>query len=184
MGWRYLLFALGGLTLLMWALRLLAFRLEESPRFLVGRGRDAEAVEAVRRVAARNGRETRLTVAMLAAAAEGVGGEEGKGEGEVEGEVERGVVRGQERLLSASSVVSAEHVRSLFRTRRLAWSTALLIALWGEGFWWSACAVAGSGADACVRATGIIGLASTLYNSFLPYLWVSYSLRSLRPFPS
>ena len=46
MGWRYLLFALGGMTLFLWALRFFVFPLEESPRFLVGRGRDADAVAA------------------------------------------------------------------------------------------------------------------------------------------
>ena len=43
MGWRYLLFALGGMTLFLWAVRFFVFPLEESPRFLVGRGRDEEA---------------------------------------------------------------------------------------------------------------------------------------------
>ena len=55
MGWRYLLFTLGGCTLLLWAFRFFVFKLEESPRFLAGRGLDAEAAAVVQRIAAFNG---------------------------------------------------------------------------------------------------------------------------------
>ncbi|PCH42927.1 MFS general substrate transporter [Wolfiporia cocos MD-104 SS10] len=137
MGWRYLLFALGGMTLLLWAIRFFAFHLEESPRFLVGRGRDAEAVAVVQRIAAFNGCTLDLTVEHLTEA----------GERAVEKERARGVAAHKVGLLSEGSVWQARHVKSLFRTAKLAWSTSLLIAIWG-----------------------IIGLASTLYNSFLPYL--------------
>ena len=70
MGWRYLLFTLGGMTLLLWAIRFFVFPLEESPRFLVGRGRDEEAVAVIQRIANFNGRECRLTVDQLRAAGE------------------------------------------------------------------------------------------------------------------
>ncbi|KAI0668946.1 MFS general substrate transporter [Trametes maxima] len=135
MGWRYLLFTLGGMTLLLWAARFFAFPLLESPRFLVGRGRDAEAVAVLHRIAAFNGRTTVLTVDDLEVAGRAAAGEKGE---------ERRAV------LSRSSVFTADHVRGLFATPKLAWSTSLLIFLWG-----------------------IIGLASTLYNSFLPYLLAS-----------
>ncbi|KAI0350963.1 MFS general substrate transporter [Trametes cingulata] len=134
MGWRYLLFTLGGMTLLLWAIRLFVFPLYESPRFLVGRGRDAEAVDVVRRIAEFNGRTTSLEVRDLEEAANAVM--------EREGEAGR-----KKTVLSKSSVFTLNHIKSLFETPKLAWSTSLLIFLWG-----------------------IIGLGATLYNSFLPYL--------------
>ncbi|KAH9919613.1 MFS general substrate transporter [Fomitopsis serialis] len=137
MGWRYLLFTLGGMTLVLWAIRFFAFNLEESPRYLVGRGRDADAVAVIHRIAAYNGRSSSLTVEQLAAA----------GERAVEANKAAAGAAGLPTLLSGTSVWTTYHIRSLFKTAKLAWSTSLLIVIWG-----------------------IIGLASTLYNSFLPYI--------------
>ncbi|KAF9522619.1 MFS general substrate transporter [Crepidotus variabilis] len=139
MGWRYLLFILGGITLLLWGIRFFLFDLLESPRYLDGRGQDAEAVEVIQRIAKYNGRDIKLTVDDLAAL-----GEIGRGDEILDhGEKKRG-------LLTRTSNFRSEHVKALFRTPKIAWSTSLLIALWG-----------------------IIGLASTLYNSFLPYLLIT-----------
>ncbi|KAL1937935.1 hypothetical protein VTO73DRAFT_12685 [Trametes versicolor] len=135
MGWRYLLFTLGGMTIILWAIRLFVFPLYESPRFLVGIGRDAEAVEVVHRIAAYNGCTSNLSLLDLQAAAMAVGGQKSEGE---------------TKLQSRSSVFTMDHIKGLFATPKLAWSTSLLIFLWG-----------------------IIGLASTLYNSFLPFLLAS-----------
>lgn len=132
MGWRYLLFTLGGITLLLWCLRFFLFTLVESPRFLVGIGKDAEAVSVIHKVAEYNSTSTGLSVEHLNEAA-----------GQKPGNVKRPA-------LSRTSVYGLEHVKALFRTRKMAISTTLLIVLWG-----------------------IIGLASTLYNSFLPYLLTS-----------
>lgn len=46
MGWRYLV-VMGGLTLLMFLARLLLFSMYESPKYLVGKDRDAEAVRVL-----------------------------------------------------------------------------------------------------------------------------------------
>ncbi|KAA1466887.1 MFS general substrate transporter [Dentipellis sp. KUC8613] len=135
MGWRYLLFALGGLMLLLSFVRMFLFHLHESPRFLIGRGRDAEAVAVVHAIARYNGVESSLSVEDLLAAGKGA-------------ETTRGAEKW--RVLSESSSWGAKHVRALFATPKMAWSSSLLIALWG-----------------------IIGLASTLYNSFLPFLLAS-----------
>ena len=53
-------------------LRMFAFRLHESPRFLIGRGRDAEAVAVVHAIAAYNNVESRLSVEDLEEAAKTV----------------------------------------------------------------------------------------------------------------
>lgn len=116
MGWRYLLFTLGGITLVLWAIRFFAFSLEESPRYLVGRGRDEEAVSVIHRIAAFNGRTSSLTVEQLNAVGERATAKEGS--------------HGK-KILSDSSVWTTYHIKSLFKTARLAWSTSLLIFLWG-----------------------------------------------------
>ncbi|KAH9891835.1 MFS general substrate transporter [Cubamyces lactineus] len=124
-GWRYFLYAMGGFMTLLFFVRFFAFHLHESPRFLVGRGRDAEAVEVVHRVAAFNGRSSSLTVEMLRAC-EGLGrGREDRGTG---------------------VKASRGHVKGLFATPKLAFSTTILIVIWA-----------------------LIGLAFPLYNGFIPY---------------
>lgn len=119
MGWRYLIFTIGALTIILWALRFLVFPLYESPRFLVSHGRYAEAVEVIHRVAEYNGKSTGLTVEALERAGTDVvrGDEDGP---------ERREVLGQE------SSWRMAHVRALFSTPKMAWSTSLLIALWGQ----------------------------------------------------
>jgi hypothetical protein len=130
MGWRYLIFVIGGLTLVLWVVRFFVFPLHESPRFLLGRGRDAEAVTAVRAIAKYNGRDVRISEDDLVTAARAADGEE-RAAG----------------VLAKDSRYSSQHIRALFGTRKMALSTGLLVAIWA-----------------------LIGLASTLYNSFLPYL--------------
>ena len=58
-GWRYALYTLGGLSVLAFFARFFLFTFYESPKFLVSKGRDAEACEVIRCVAAVNGRESR-----------------------------------------------------------------------------------------------------------------------------
>ncbi len=44
----------------------------ESPKYLIGKGRDEEALEVIRFIAAQNGKSTSLTLEQLRAAGEGV----------------------------------------------------------------------------------------------------------------
>lgn len=150
MGWRYLLFTLGGLMLLLAFIRLFLFNLYESPRFLVGRGRDAEAVAVIHAIAKYNGIQSTLVVEDLEEAGRSA---------------ENGEHAEKWRVLSQSSTWSAKHVRALFASKKLAWSTSLLISIWGTS----------QRVFKLIRANGragIIGLASTLYNNFLPFLYV------------
>ena len=62
MGWRYLLFTLGAITLFVFILRTVIFRFKESPKFLVYRGRDDKAIEVLQYVARFNGRECDLNL--------------------------------------------------------------------------------------------------------------------------
>ncbi|KAG9096860.1 hypothetical protein FRC06_008248 [Ceratobasidium sp. 370] len=58
-GWKYLLVILGIITIVMFVLRIIFFRLYESPRYLVANGRSAEAVAALQSIEDYNMKHTR-----------------------------------------------------------------------------------------------------------------------------
>ena len=70
MGWRYTLFTLGAITLLAFIMRVVVFRFEESPKFLLYRGKDEKAVIVLEKIANFNGRHTSITIEMLNALTE------------------------------------------------------------------------------------------------------------------
>ncbi|KAF2480307.1 major facilitator superfamily domain-containing protein [Neohortaea acidophila] len=65
MGWRYLLFTVGAMTLAVFVLRFFVFRFQESPKFLISRGQDAKAVQVLQNVRAFNGQKCNLTLQMF-----------------------------------------------------------------------------------------------------------------------
>lgn len=65
MGWRYLTLSLGALTFAMWICRFFLFHLYESPKFLLSKGRQEEAVASVHGIAYKNKTQTWLTVEVL-----------------------------------------------------------------------------------------------------------------------
>lgn len=115
MGWRYFLIAVGGLTLIMFFIRFVLFTIHESPKYLMGKGRDEEAVRIVHEVARRNGKTSDLTLDDLKAC-------------EPEGyEAQTNAAAAVKRRLEQ---VNLDRVRTLFATRRLALSTGLIMAVW------------------------------------------------------
>lgn len=64
---RYVMITLGALAIAFALIRIFVFKMPESPRYLLSRGRDAEAVEAVNYVARYNGKPETLTLDMLKA---------------------------------------------------------------------------------------------------------------------
>ncbi|KAH0264878.1 MFS general substrate transporter, partial [Aureobasidium melanogenum] len=64
-GWRYFILTLGALTFCMFIVRFFLFNLFESPKFLLSRGRQAEAVHVVQGIAAHNKTTTWLTEEIL-----------------------------------------------------------------------------------------------------------------------
>ena len=111
MGWRYYCFTTGGLALLFWALRF-AMPLLESPRYLVGKGQEKEAVEVVHKLAKINGKTSSLTIEHLLLA-------ERKNSSE-----EKSVLpeKGDPGYIS----VAFRHLKGLFATPKMALSTTLL----------------------------------------------------------
>jgi hypothetical protein len=128
MGWRYFLFTMGGLMFVFWALRFFVFKLYESPKYLMGKGQDEKAVEVVRKLAEHNGRTTSLTLKDLQAVdsayaqkSDLVQTDPGKNEGHVNAAIRRQLTK-----------FDSNHVKSLFASRKLAYSSTLLIILWGK----------------------------------------------------
>ncbi|EGS18991.1 putative sugar:hydrogen symporter protein [Thermochaetoides thermophila DSM 1495] len=67
MGWRWFLLVMGGMTMLMFLARFVLFTMHESPKYLMGKGKDEDAVKVVHEVARRNGKTSTLTVEELRA---------------------------------------------------------------------------------------------------------------------
>ena len=61
-GWRYLTFIIGGLTLACFFFRFVLFRFQESPKYLLSKGKDAEAVKSLQYIAKYNGKTTTISI--------------------------------------------------------------------------------------------------------------------------
>jgi hypothetical protein len=115
MGWRWFLLAMGGVTVVMFVVRFGLFTIYESPKYLMGKGRDEEAVRIVHEVARRNGKTTALTVEDLRAC-------------EPEGYVHQ--TKAADAVKRRLQDVKFDRVRALFATRKLALSTGLIMVVW------------------------------------------------------
>lgn len=131
MGWRYFLICMGSIAMIMFFLRFLCFTLFESPKYLMGRGRDAKAISVVHEVAKRNKKTSQMTLADLQ-----VFDQEGHQGTDASAVLARKLEK-----------INLTHVRALFATKKLAYSTTLIMLVWA-----------------------FIGLAFPLYNAFLPYI--------------
>lgn len=67
MGWRYLLFTIGAICLFIFFMRFVVFRFQESPKYLLYRGKDEEAVQVLHNIAKFNGRQSTITLEAFAA---------------------------------------------------------------------------------------------------------------------
>jgi len=56
MGWRYFVITMGGISMIQFFIRFVCFSIFESPKYLMGKGKDEEAVQVVHEVARRNGK--------------------------------------------------------------------------------------------------------------------------------
>ncbi|KAB5546823.1 sugar transporter-like protein [Coniochaeta sp. 2T2.1] len=76
MGWRYNVIVLGAMTLFVFFLRYFVFRFHESPKFLLSRGKEAEAIEVLHKIARFNkAPPPTLTLEMFALIDRGLGKE-------------------------------------------------------------------------------------------------------------
>lgn len=63
MGWRYLLFTLGAITLVVFCVRFFVFKFRESPKYLIYKGQDEKAIGVIQHIAKVNGRQCSLAMA-------------------------------------------------------------------------------------------------------------------------
>ncbi|KZF24278.1 MFS general substrate transporter [Xylona heveae TC161] len=118
MGWRYLTFTLGAITFAMFLCRFFLFHLFESPKFLLARGRQSEAVAVVHGLAYKNRTTTWLTEEIL---------DEVGGLSEVKTNTKLSFFQVVERQLTKFSL---ERIKPLFHTKRLAITTILVWFCW------------------------------------------------------
>lgn len=60
-GWRYTMFTLGAITMAVFVARFVVFRFQESPKFLLYRGKDEEAVKVLQYIAKYNKKECHIS---------------------------------------------------------------------------------------------------------------------------
>ena len=118
MGWRYFNITLGAITFSMFVCRFFFFHLYESPKFLLSRGRQADAVATVYGIAHANNRKTWLSVEVL---------NEVGGYPENDREVKLSTSEIFKRNLSK---FSTQRIGPLFSTKRLGFMTALIWLCW------------------------------------------------------
>ncbi|EPX72159.1 membrane transporter [Schizosaccharomyces octosporus yFS286] len=140
-GWRYLLFTMGGLTLFMFLIRFL-FPLVESPGYLLAKGREQEAVQAVHKIAKYNKKESSLSLQDFQKVQPSLSNT-------LESQTENDVlhtINNSPKKEALKRVINFQTIRECFRSKRLILSSTLVISSWA-----------------------LIGLAFPLYNAFLPY---------------
>ncbi|KAJ4423656.1 hypothetical protein N0V82_001679 [Gnomoniopsis sp. IMI 355080] len=150
-GWRWFVFSIGVITFGMFAVRFFVFHLFESPKYLLSRGRQTEAVAVVHGLAHRNGAKTWLTEAVLDAVVDEAGAV-GRGSTAARSHGGGGGGAGTLPTLSTKSVLqdrfdkfSGARLRPLFSSRRLGLATGLVWFCWAT-----------------------IGMGYPLFNAFLP----------------
>ena len=124
MGWRYMHWSLGALVFVMSLLRVTVLRLQHPAKWLITQGRDNEVIETLEGIATKYGRPLSLTLERLLSFGE--------------------VQEAKRSKWSARRILN--HVGALFQTRKLAYSTSILLLTWAT-----------------------IGVAYPLFYVFLPY---------------
>ncbi|KAJ7621376.1 MFS general substrate transporter [Roridomyces roridus] len=137
-GWRYSYYTMGALMLVLAILRYFVFPMDESPKFLVSIGRDQEAVDVVHRIAKKNKTTSTLTVEDLRTAALPYL------DNDSVYSVPTTKFSTWELIRNSFEHLSGDNITGLFATPRLAWSTSLIIFIYGA-----------------------LGLAYPLFNAFL-----------------
>lgn len=156
-GWRRFVLAIGLVTFAMFFVRFFVFHLFESPKFLLSRGRQSEAVAVVHGLAHRNGARTWLTEDILDAVVDDAGGAGGEAgfhhdHHDHHQQQHHDAAVGGSGLSSTKGVLKARlkefsgaRIRPLFSSRKLGMATSLVWFCWAT-----------------------IGMGYPLFNAFLP----------------
>ncbi|PYH87785.1 Clavaminate synthase-like protein [Aspergillus ellipticus CBS 707.79] len=124
MGWRYTLITLGALSLAFTCIRVFLFKLPETPRYLLSKGRDQAAVDAVNYVARENGRPEPLTIGMFHEI------DARLGLAPADAPAEKTGLSTKEILKENMKDFQSTHYQALFATRKLAMHTAMIWFIW------------------------------------------------------
>lgn len=114
---------MGGIALIMFILRFFFFTLYESPKYLMGRGKDQEAVRVVHEVARRNGKTSNLTLEDLSVHDNQFNSRQN--------------TTAKAALSRKLESLKLDHITALFATPKLVLSTSMIMAIWafiGLGF--------------------------------------------------
>ena len=118
------MFTLGSLALSFAFIRMFIFKMPESPRYLLSKNRDAEAVEAVNYVARRNGKPEPLRLEMLQEIDMNLGVIVSPEESGRQGLSKKQILK--ENLSDFKST----NFKNLFATRKLAQHTTIIWIIW------------------------------------------------------
>jgi hypothetical protein len=118
---------LGLFAVVMGLIRILAFKIPESPRFLLSKGRDVDAVEAVNYIARYNGKQETLTIDMLQAIDAQFA--QASGAGIAAAQSSKGLTKMQ--LLKESLTdYESSNFKKLFKGRGMAQHTSVTFLIW------------------------------------------------------
>ncbi|KAG9589791.1 MFS general substrate transporter, partial [Aureobasidium melanogenum] len=113
MGWRYVWFADGSLVLVMSLARIFVIKLRETPKFLIGEGKDAEVVDTLQFIANKYNRPCSLTLEQLEACGDS-----------------QAATSASHARFKFSPMEIIVHCRGLFATKRMGLSTSLIWFSW------------------------------------------------------
>ncbi|KAK5173263.1 Major Facilitator superfamily [Saxophila tyrrhenica] len=119
-GWRLVWFSSGALVFILSILRITVIKLRETPKYLVGEGRDAEVVDTLQYIAQRYNRPCSLTLEQMQACGTVGGALPGNRRGSVSAHAKK----------KFSFAEVGMHLRGLFATKKLALSTSLIWLSW------------------------------------------------------
>jgi hypothetical protein len=116
MGWRYVWLANGSLVLVMSLLRITVIRLKETPKFLVGEGRDEQLVDVLQGIAQKYNRQCNLTLEKLEAC------------NALQDQTRLSATPRSKSKLSLAAI--GRHFKGLFETKKIGLSTSLIWFSW------------------------------------------------------
>ncbi|KAM0287201.1 hypothetical protein ACHAQH_000515 [Verticillium albo-atrum] len=119
-GWRLFVFVIGVMTLVMFGIRCFLFHLFESPKFLLSKGRQTEAIAVVHGIAYRNGAKTWLTEEIMNAVVDDV----------AHPELREARPLGASVLKDKLSKFSGDRIRPLFQNKTLGMATLIIWFCW------------------------------------------------------
>ncbi|KAK4195977.1 major facilitator superfamily domain-containing protein [Triangularia verruculosa] len=148
-GWRYFVFVIGAITFAMFVTRFFVFDLFESPKFLLSKGRQREAVAVVHGIAFRNGKKTWITSELLDIIADDttthIDEDDDDDEPVMVGHYHQTRLSTAAIIKSHFNSFSTARLKPLFASRKLGATTTLIWFIWAT-----------------------IGMGYPLFNAFLP----------------